>query len=130
MAIDVLNRFPSVPQISGVSSKENNIKRETSESSIRSFESIFREKQKENEGLKISKHANERIISRNINLTDDQWERLNTGVKKAEMKGIKESLVMVDDFAFIVNVDKNTLITAVDENEDRVFTNIDGAVIV
>jgi flagellar operon protein len=130
MAIDVLNRFPSVPQISGVSSKENNIKREASESSIRSFESIFREKQKENEGLKISKHANERIISRNINLTDDQWERLNTGVKKAEMKGIKESLVMVDDFAFIVNVDKNTLITAVDENEDRVFTNIDGAVIV
>jgi flagellar operon protein len=130
MAIDVLNRFPSVPQISGVSSKENSIKREASESSIRSFESIFREKQKENEGLKISKHANERIISRNINLTDDQWERLNTGVKKAEMKGIKESLVMVDDFAFIVNVDKNTLITAVDENEDRVFTNIDGAVIV
>ena len=58
MAIDVLNRFPSVPQISGVSSKENNIKREASESSIRSFESIFREKQKENEGLKISKHAN------------------------------------------------------------------------
>ena len=130
MAIDVLNRFPSVPQISGVSSKENSIKREASESSIQSFESIFREKQKENEGLKISKHANERIISRNINLTDDQWERLNTGVKKAEMKGIKESLVMIDDFAFIVNVDKNTLITAVDENEDRVFTNIDGAVIV
>ena len=130
MAIDVLNRFPSVPQISGVNLKENNIKRETSDSNIRSFESIFREKQKENEGLKISKHANERIISRNINLTDDQWERLNTGVKKAEMKGIKESLVMVDDFAFIVNVDKNTLITAVDENEDRVFTNIDGAVIV
>ena len=130
MAIEVLNRFPSVPQISGVNSKDNNIKREASDSNIRSFESIFREKQKENEGLKISKHANERIISRNINLTDDQWERLNTGVKKAEMKGIKESLVMVDDFAFIVNVDKNTLITAVDENEDRVFTNIDGAVIV
>ena len=129
MAIDVLNRFPSVPQISGVSSKENNIKRQASESSIRSFESIFREKQKENEGLKISKHANERIISRNINLTDDQWERLNTGVKKAEMKGIKESLIMVDDVAFIVNVNSNTVITAVDENEDKVFTNIDGAVI-
>ena len=37
---------------------------------------------------------------------------------------------MVDDFAFIVNVNNNTVITAVDENEDRVFTNIDGAVIV
>ena len=130
MAIDVLNRFPSVPLVSGADRKENVSRKEASENNLRSFESVFKEKQKENEGLKISKHAGERIISRNINLSDEQWERLNTGVKKAEMKGIKESLVMVDDFAFIVNVNKNTVITAVDENEDRVFTNIDRAVIV
>jgi hypothetical protein len=61
MAIDVLNRFPSVPQISGASSKENNIKREASESSIRSFESIFREKQKENEGLKAPVPSNKAL---------------------------------------------------------------------
>jgi flagellar operon protein len=46
------------------------------------------------------------------------------------MKGIKESLIRVDDVAVIVNVGNNTVITAVDESEDRVFTNIDGAVIV
>ena len=130
MAIDVMNRFPSVPLISGVGT-ENQIKQRTaSEKDLPSFESVLKAKQKENEGLKISKHANERLNSRNINLTNEQWDRLNTGVKKAEMKGIKESLVMVDDFAFIVNVGNNTVITAVDENEDRVFTNIDGAVIV
>ena len=46
------------------------------------------------------------------------------------MKGIRESLIMVDDVAFIVNVSKSTVITAVDEGEDMIFTNIDGAVIV
>ena len=45
---------------------------------------------------------------------------------------MKESLVMVDDFAFIVNVKNNTVITAMDQNtnDSNVFTNIDGAVIV
>lgn len=33
--------------------------------------------------------------------------RLEEGTKKASDKGIKESLVLVDDLAFIVNTDKN-----------------------
>jgi hypothetical protein len=36
---------------------------------------------------------------------------------------------MVDDLAFIVNVKNKTVVTAVNDGEDRVFTNIDGAVI-
>jgi hypothetical protein len=36
---------------------------------------------------------------------------------------------MVDNLAFIVNVKNNTVITAVKDGEDKVFTNIDGAVI-
>lgn len=79
--------------------------------------------------LKFSKHANERLASRNIDLTDEQLERLENGAKKASEKGINESLVMVDDLAFIVNVKNNTVITAVKDGDDRVFTNIDGAVI-
>ena len=85
--------------------------------SVRSNELIF------------SKHANERLLSRNIDLSDSQLERLQNGTRRAEEKGIKESLVMVDNLAFIVNVRNNTVITAVNEKEDKVFTNIDGAVI-
>lgn len=80
--------------------------------------------------LKFSKHANERMASRNINLTDDQYRRLLNGAKKASEKGINESLVMVDDLAFIVNIKNNTVITAVNEGEEKIFTNIDGAVII
>ena len=79
--------------------------------------------------LVFSKHANERLLSRNIDLSEAQLERLLNGTRRAEEKGIKESLVMVDNLAFIVNVRNNTVITAVNEKDDKVFTNIDGAVI-
>jgi len=130
MAIELLNRFPSVPQIQGLKEFRPKETNENVNNGEDSFESILRKKTSEGGDLKISKHANERLAQRNIDLSDDQWGRLKSGVKKAELKGIKESLIMVDDFAFIVNVNKNTVITAVDENEDKVFTNIDGAVIV
>ena len=68
---------------------------------------------------------------RNIELTKEQLERLHDGTKKAGEKGIRESLVLVDQLAFIVNVKNNTVITAMDQTEtdENIFTNIDGAVI-
>ncbi len=95
-----------------------------------SFAEILAQKQSDTEELKFSKHANERLNSRNIDLSNEQIERLNGAVKTAQAKGIKESLVMMDNLAFIVNVKNNTVVTAVTGGEDRVFSNIDGAVIV
>ena len=80
--------------------------------------------------LKFSKHASERLVSRNIDLSEAQKERLNHAVKAAEAKGIKESLVMMDNLAFIVNVKNNTVVTAVTGGEEKIFSNIDGAVVV
>lgn len=81
------------------------------------------------QNLRFSKHANERLATRGINLSAEQMERLETGTTKAREKGIRESLVMVDDLAFIVNVKNNTVITAMDDSSTGIFTNIDGAVI-
>lgn len=80
----------------------------------------------------FSKHANERLASRNINLSDEQMSRLNKGILQAKEKSINESLVMMDNIAFIVNIKNNTVVTAMDQktNDSNVFTNIDGAVIV
>lgn len=83
---------------------------------------------KEPEELKFSRHANERLAERNIDLSSEMLERLEHGASRAREKGIKESLVMVDELAFIVNVKNNVVITAVGNAEDAVFTNIDGAV--
>lgn len=81
--------------------------------------------------LRFSKHAVNRLADREISLSDNQMSRLSEGARKAGQKGIKESLVMVDQLAFIVNVPSRTVITAMDQTEtnENIFTNIDGAVI-
>ena len=82
--------------------------------------------------LRFTKHADARLVQRDIRLTDEQMMRLEEGTRKASDKGIKESLVLVDDLAFIVNTDKKMVITAIDQNssEDNIYTNIDGAVVI
>ena len=81
--------------------------------------------------VKFSKHAMNRLSMRNIELTQDQMQRLSHGREEAMEKGIKDSLILVDQLAFIVNVPSSTVVTAMDqtENKSNVFTNIDGAVI-
>ncbi|MCR5581144.1 MAG: flagellar protein [Pseudobutyrivibrio sp.] len=97
-----------------------------------SFEDIFKQKLDSTSELKFSKHASQRLDDRNIKLSEEQSLRLEEGVQKASEKGIKDSLVLVDELAFIVNVPNQTVVTAMDqtESEDNIFTNIDGAVIV
>ena len=81
--------------------------------------------------LKISRHAQLRMSDRGMELTTEQWERLQDGADQAARKGIKDSLVVVDDLAFIVNVPNRTVVTAMDPTaeDQNVFTNINGAVI-
>lgn len=98
------------------------------------FAGILTMKQEQAEALeapRFSKHALGRLSSRSITLTDEQMERLTEGAGRAQAKGINESLVMVDDLAFIVNIRNNTVVTAMDStlSEESVYTNIDGAVI-
>ena len=98
-----------------------------------SFQQILNEKRgvTQTNELKFSKHASSRLDSRNIELSANQIERLLEGTSKAENKGINDSLVIVDELAFIVNVPNKTVITAINQNEseNNIFTNIDGAVI-
>jgi flagellar operon protein len=67
---------------------------------------------------------------REINLSDDGISRLANAVEKAEKRGGKESLVMVDDLAFIVNVRDRMVVTALDPGSrgEGVFTKIDSVV--
>lgn len=98
-----------------------------------SFQEILQNKQTRETGeVKFSKHAAGRLADRNIELTQNQMERLQEGTAKAEQKGIKESLVIVDQLAFIVNIPSSTVVTAMNQSDaaENIFTNIDGAVII
>ena len=87
--------------------------------------------QKESE-IRFSKHAANRLSDRNITLSANQMDRLKEGAQKASSKGIQESLVLVDQLAFIVHVPSQTVVTAMDQTDtnENIFTNIDGAVII
>jgi flagellar operon protein len=125
--------FSSIEQMTGQLLKNKRLnKNQVSEEKSILFSNILKDKQalEEVANLKFSKHANARLASRNIDLSEAQLERLETGAKKAQEKGINESLVMVDNIAFIVNVKNNTVVTAVNDSDDQIFTNIDGAVII
>ncbi len=91
------------------------------------FDSIFKT---EIEKLKFSNHANKRIEARELQLTETDMNKLQTAVNKAEAKGSKDSLVMMNETAFIVNIPNRTVITALDVNKSskNVFTNIDSVV--
>ncbi len=79
--------------------------------------------------VRFSKHASRRLDSREIELSEEQKDRLNQATGKARDKGLNEPLVMVDNLAFIVNIKNNTVVTALNDTERSVFTNIDGAII-
>lgn len=94
------------------------------------FSSILSQKLNESKEVKISKHAAMRIEDRKIDLDADRVERLKNAVDKASTKGVRDTLVVMDDVAFVVNVNARTVITALNQSElkDNVFTHIDGAV--
>jgi flagellar operon protein len=96
----------------------------------RSFQEILSEQL--NQRITFSKHANQRTEDRNIQISDSDLTRLEDACDRAQEKGIKDALIVMNDSAFIVNAQNKTVITVVDKNEmkSNVFTNIDGAVFI
>jgi flagellar operon protein len=127
------NGFLSIEQLQDqyLSQKKESV--QTGDLKGMSFREVLEKQQTQSAGeVKFSKHAVGRLADRNIELTQGQMERLTEGTAKAQQKGIKDSLVIVDDLAFIVNVRSHTVVTAMDQNDtaENIFTNIDGAVII
>ena len=103
-----LKKQPAVPLRSGKESFDNFLRP--------AMENI-------NKGIKISKHAEQRI--------QQQWSQLEEKLAEAKQKGLNDSLVLMDQAALIVNAKNNTVITAMDRSEasSQIFTNINGAII-
>ena len=82
-------------------------------------------------GIKFSGHAQTRLQSRQISLSDHDVARLGQAMTKAATKGAKDSLVLMDKTAYVVSVANRTVITAVasDALKENIFTNIDSAMI-
>lgn len=101
---------------------------DTNTNDNKTFKEILEKKSQSS--VMFSKHASMRLNSRNLELSSSQIKRVEDGIKRAEEKGIKDSLVLVDNIALLVNIKNKTVVTAIDNNSEKIYTNIDGAVIV
>lgn len=81
------------------------------------------------EALRLSNHAQQRVHSRGVTVSDEQVHRLTAAVEAARQKGCRSAVVLVDGHAFVVSVPAGTVVTVMPVDRLRVFTNIDGAVI-
>ena len=81
--------------------------------------------------LQFSGHALKRVDQRQIPIADEQLDRLQKAMEQLSQKGSRQSLVMLDQVAYVVHVPSHTVVTAVQPNEskERVFTQIDSVVI-
>lgn len=81
--------------------------------------------------VRFSRHAEERIRARGIQITPTELERLGQAIDDAAARGAKDSLVLSPGLAFVVNVPSRTVVTALgsDQTRGHVFTNIDSAVV-
>lgn len=131
--IDAIRRLPPIPRIGGIEPAQRPVaptKPQTDSS--KSFQTELESRLEQSGGVNFSAHARSRLISRSIQLTPQQVARLENGVEAAAKKGARESVVMLDNLAFVVSVPNRTVVTAVDgaSREGNVFTQIDSAVIV
>ncbi len=116
-------------QIGSVVPQSNPVRQQPSGGT--SFETVFQDQLKDATDLRFSAHALKRMESRQITFNSQELEQLKDAVNRADAKGAKESLILMDKLALVVSVKNRTVITAVDDSslKDNVFTNIDSAII-
>ena len=96
------------------------------------LEALRERMQSETSGLRLSRHAAERLSDRRIELSGADLERLERATEKAAAKGAREALMMMGNLNLIVSLQNRTVVTAMEAGtaDDTVYTNIDTAVIV
>lgn len=99
----------------------------SSQNSQKSFQEVFQEKI-----IRFSHHAEQRLQQRGIVIKPEQIAKIESAINKAAEKGSKDSLILMQDMALIVNVKNRLVVTAMDGSsmKDNVFTQIDSAVVV
>lgn len=96
-----------------------------------SFVDVLKQQLEAGSNTAFSKHAVNRVMERQIDVSEQNLERLNQGMRLAQEKGLRDALILIDQDAYIVNAAAGRVVTVDGEaRKGSVFTNIDGTVIV
>ncbi len=123
-----------IPQVNKVSNKKPDNLKSPNSKKPDEFQNLLNktlEPQKE-EALEISKHAAKRLEERDLKMDTNEFFKLQDAVKKLRQKGGRDSLVITDKAAYIVDVNNNRVVTAIDKAEmaENVFTKIDSTLMI
>jgi flagellar operon protein len=82
-------------------------------------------------GIKVSGYARRRMEQASAPLHCSTARRLRHAIERAEQKGSKDSLILLDNFAFVVSVEHMVVVTAVEDgrSQEGIFTHVDSVVI-
>ncbi len=96
-----------------------------------SFSEVLNSEIKKEESVQFSKHALMRMNERGLSVSDEMRIDLEHAIGKAKQKGARDVVIIGQESAFVVNIPNNTVVTTMSSHEmkDRVFTNIDSAVL-
>jgi len=125
----IYNNRPILP-IQSTTPKQNSNQNESIQSGDK-FSDVLQKTIQDKQSVKVSKHAEERLLKRELSLSPNDLKEIGKALDKADTKGIKDALIMMGDKALVANVKNRTIITAaaVQDLKDNIFTNIDGAII-
>ena len=108
------------------------------DSRLKDFKGVLQKKLDKNENnqegqdIKFSLHATKRIEDRNLEIDNEEFIKLRSAINKLRDKGGQESLIITDKAAYIVDISKNRIVTAIDKSDmgENVFTKIDSTLII
>jgi len=117
-----INQAPASKGVGSVSADQGN----------ESFSSILDRRLVQSESLRFSAHAEQRMAARHVKLETQELTKVSQAVDRAAEKGARNTLVVGEEYALIVNVPGRVVVTAMARGgmNDSVVTNIDSTVFV
>lgn len=87
-------------------------------------------RQGQEHGINLSVHAARRLQERDLAMNTEEFFKIKDAMAKLKEKGSKDSLVVTKNAAYIVDVQHNKVVTAIDKAKmaENVFTKIDSTV--
>jgi len=97
-----------------------------------SFRSVLDRQLQNDDSVRFSAHAQQRLAERGLALDTVDLARVNRAVDCAAAKGARNSLLVGDRYALVVSVANRVVVTAMNREAmtDQVVTNIDSTVFV
>ncbi len=95
-----------------------------------SFQEVMQAMQ--NQEIRVTRHAQTRLETRDIKLSNQELEKVTAAIDKAGAKGVKDAVIVMNNKLLIASVANRTIITAAKQQdiEEKLITNIDGAIFI